>query len=264
MSSRNLDYYLSLNYNYQVSWDADSEAYGAMVLELPGCVATGDTPAEAIDALDESKQAYLEVAMAEGWEIPEPSDAESYSGKVLVRMASTLHMQLVQWAEQEGTSLNQLIITALAHAAGTRMLQPIQDNTGCSVDQLTDDVNELIFQARREIEAGTDCELGLKPLRELLLVTCQHTPVARTLLTLVDLISHSYRLAEIRTRQKEQAALARRAQKIAVKTHKDIIRGGFEAEEVERDRTLAEQSWQKQDVKTPHGIPVPNWPTKKD
>ena len=263
MSAHNLNYYLSLNYAYQVAWDADSEAYGAMVLELPGCVATGDTPAEALEALDEAKYAYLEVALEEGWDIPEPTLAASYSGKVLVRMAGTLHMQLVQWAQQESTSLNQLVVTALAHAAGTRMLQPMQTDTHGSTDQLSKEIEMHILQARREIEAGIDCEIGLAPMRELLLSAYESAPIARNILSLVDLISQSYRLAEIRTRQKEQAMLARRVQKIAARVQNDIIRVGFETDEIERDRVFAEQPWQK-NPDLPESIPVENWPIREN
>lgn len=261
MSAHNLDYYLSLNYTYQVTWDADSEAYGATVLELPGCLATGDTPGEALEALEEAKQAYLEVALEEGWDIPEPADVDSYSGKVLVRMASTLHMQLSQWAQQEGISLNQLVGTSLAHSVGTRLLQPIIPKGSESVDHLAQNVESRLLQARRDIEAGTECEIGLAPLRELLLANYESTPIAKSILALVDLISQSYRLAEIRTRQKEQEVLARRIQKIATRVNTDIIRVGFETDEFERDRMLAEQPWRK-DHDLPESIPVVNWPTK--
>lgn len=38
----------------------------------------------------------------------------SYSGKVLVRLPSTLHRDLAEAAEEEGVSLNQFILGALA------------------------------------------------------------------------------------------------------------------------------------------------------
>ena len=203
MSVRDLDYYLKLNYTYQLRWDPESEAYGAHVLELPGCVATGDEPAEAMQALEEARQAYLEVALAEGWDIPEPADEESFSGRVLVRMARSLHMQLVQWARQENTSLNQIIVTALAHAAGSHLLQPLysppQEQTSESIELLERD----IIQARERIEAGVECEQSLAPLRTKLIADYDKHPFARPLLSLVDLVSQAYRLAEIRTSQRD-------------------------------------------------------------
>lgn len=259
MAAHDLDYYLSLNYTYQVAWDTDSEAYGAMVLELPGCVATGDTPAEALEALEEAKQAYLEVALAEGWDIPEPATPASYSGKVLVRMASTLHMQLAQWAQQEGTSLNQLITTALAHAVGTRMLQPMNAGTDYAAgNRLGQEIEELIIQARREIEAGTDCESSLAPLRKWLLSTYDSVPLARSILNLADMVAQVYRLAEIRTRQKEQAFLERRVQRVAARVHARVI---YDANFSEETDDLAEQY--RGDYLDAQPIPVKNWPGQR-
>jgi len=209
MPAKNLDYYLALNYTYQIAWDEESEAYGGQIVELPGCVATGETPAETLEALDEAKQAYLEVALAEGWEIPEPAQAADYSGRVLLRMASTLHMQLARWAEQEGVSLNQLLVTALAHAAGTRLALPAQAGESVPQEQFNQEFDDRLLQARREIERGAECEVAFAPLREFLLSNYEKASVARSFLSLVDLASHAYHLAEIRTRQKEVAEVTR-------------------------------------------------------
>lgn len=202
MSAHNLDYYLKLNYTYQLRWDPESEAYGAHVLELPGCIATGDTSAEAMKALDEAKHAYLEVALAEGWNIPEPADVESFSGRVLVRMAQSLHMQLVQWAEQEGTSLNQIIVTALAHAAGSHLLQPLYSPPHELTSESIEILERDIIQARQQIEAGLECEQALALLRSKLIASYDTSPSFRPLLSLVDLVSQAYRLAEIRASQR--------------------------------------------------------------
>ncbi len=48
-------------------------------------------------------------------ELPPPRE---YSGKVNLRMPKSLHQDLVRRAEQEGVSLNQLIVTALARSLG--------------------------------------------------------------------------------------------------------------------------------------------------
>ena len=43
----------------------------------------------------------------------------SYSGRLLLRMPRTLHEQLAEAAEQEGTSLNQLIVGLLSRSLGS-------------------------------------------------------------------------------------------------------------------------------------------------
>ncbi len=44
--------------------------------------------------------------------------SERYSGRLLLRMPSTLHAELAQAAEREGTSLNQLIVGRLSRSVG--------------------------------------------------------------------------------------------------------------------------------------------------
>jgi len=43
----------------------------------------------------------------------------SYSGRLLLRMPRTLHAELAQAAEREGTSLNQLIVGLLSRSIGS-------------------------------------------------------------------------------------------------------------------------------------------------
>lgn len=52
-------------------------------------------------------------------EEPEDQDRPAPSGRLLLRMPRTLHADLAQAAEREGTSLNQFITTALATKIGS-------------------------------------------------------------------------------------------------------------------------------------------------
>lgn len=89
-------------------------------LEFPGCLATGDTPAEALDNLEEVAESWIESALANGQRIPDPAEAEEYSGKLLLRMPKTLHRKAARIAEREGVSLNHLIAVSLAQYVGER------------------------------------------------------------------------------------------------------------------------------------------------
>ncbi len=51
-------------------------------------------------------------------EEPEDRDKPAPSGRLLLRMPRTLHADLAQAAEREGTSLNQFITAALATKVG--------------------------------------------------------------------------------------------------------------------------------------------------
>ena len=61
--------YPGMNFTYEMFWDDESEAYVVEIVELPGCLATGDTPEAAMRALDEATQAYLAVARSQGWNL---------------------------------------------------------------------------------------------------------------------------------------------------------------------------------------------------
>ena len=52
-------------------------------------------------------------------EEPEDQDKPAPSGRLLLRMPRTLHADLAQAAEREGTSLNQFITAALATKIGS-------------------------------------------------------------------------------------------------------------------------------------------------
>jgi len=92
--------------------------YTATILEFPGCIAEGDTPAEALEALENAAESWLAVAIANGNEIREPVDFDGYSGKVALRIPRTLHRQVAEFAELEGTSINQLLVHAVSKYIG--------------------------------------------------------------------------------------------------------------------------------------------------
>jgi antitoxin HicB len=96
------------------------DGYLAEAPELPGCVTAGETEEVALTNLHEAMAAWLESALANGIEIPEPEPTPEvhYSGRMLLRMPSSLHGQLAHRAEREGVSINHMAVTLLAHALG--------------------------------------------------------------------------------------------------------------------------------------------------
>lgn len=117
--------YLELPYHVMVKTEREgsSAAWTASVEELPGCMARGGTPDEAVEQLRPAMEAWLTAAIAEEKEIPAPArDAAkpkapaSYSGRFLVRMPSELHEQLALAAERRQVSLNRYVTDALAQS----------------------------------------------------------------------------------------------------------------------------------------------------
>ncbi len=138
--------------------------YVASIQEFPGCVAEGETADEALKNLDNAAEAWIEVAVANGQHIREPVDFDGCSGKIALRMPRTLHKQAAELAELEGCSLNQLLVTAIAHYVGGKqlasrieaMIQPILVTNNISNVSLT--VSLTTAEKPSKIIQGTKLE----------------------------------------------------------------------------------------------------------
>jgi len=123
-STRDLEYYRSMSYGIALRKDEDGD-WVARVEELPGCIAHGETPARALENLEEVKAAWIEDAIEAGDAVPEPRPDEKLpSGKWLQRVPRSLHKGLTEMAENEGVSLNQLVTTVLAESLGRHRAGP--------------------------------------------------------------------------------------------------------------------------------------------
>ena len=120
MTEKSVEYYVSLPYRVEVYPEPDGSGYTAMVPELPGCMTCADTLEELWGMIEEAKRGWLEIALEDGDYVPEPTpvEVEDYSGKFVVRLPTSLHRELTKRAEQEKTSLNQLVVMLLADGMG--------------------------------------------------------------------------------------------------------------------------------------------------
>ncbi len=107
------DYYMALAYRVDLFMDPRDKVWIARYPELPGTKADGKTPREALKALEEIKEAWLEAALQRGRDIPEPEPEPIYSGKLNVRLPKTLHERAANAARIDGVSLNTYIIQAI-------------------------------------------------------------------------------------------------------------------------------------------------------
>ena len=117
-ADHSVDYYAGLPYHLTVVRDSADKAkpWSASVEELTGCSSRGRTPEEALNAVRAAMTGWIELALEEGREIPEPKSPTSHSGRLLLRMPRTLHAELTRASDQEGVSLNQFITDVLAGA----------------------------------------------------------------------------------------------------------------------------------------------------
>jgi predicted RNase H-like HicB family nuclease len=63
---------------YAIVIEKGARNYGAYVLDLPGCVAVGDTIEETQREIQEAIEFHLEGMRADGLPIPEPSSRVEY------------------------------------------------------------------------------------------------------------------------------------------------------------------------------------------
>src|SRR4051794_3170071 len=115
--TESVEHFLHLPYHIVLVRDEVEDGdvgYVAQVQELPGCISQGDTPGEAFESIQDAMYGWITVALEDGQEIPLPAEEPEHSGRILVRTPRSLHSALVRAATQEGVSLNQLIVAALA------------------------------------------------------------------------------------------------------------------------------------------------------
>lgn len=114
-----MEEYLAARYVVELVED-ESGGFVARVPDLPGCVTQGDTREEAVELIEDAKQAWLESAWEHGDEIPLPSSARQYSGRLNLRMPKSLHRKLDEQARREGVSLNQHLVSVLQERSTKR------------------------------------------------------------------------------------------------------------------------------------------------
>ncbi len=101
------------------SYKTEVEGHEFWVVEsedLKGCVAQGDTLAEALAQFEINEADWLDTATEVGIPIPKQSIRElsEYSGKLSLRIPKSLHKELAYVAKREEVSINQLLNTYIA------------------------------------------------------------------------------------------------------------------------------------------------------
>jgi predicted RNase H-like HicB family nuclease len=114
--------YLRRPYGRLVVPEADGTFRGE-IIEFPGCIAVGDTAAEALANLEDVAANWLEATIAKGQRVPDPLEDVEFSGKLVVRLPKSLHKKAAYLAQHEGVSLNQFIVSSVAEQVGAQSHQ---------------------------------------------------------------------------------------------------------------------------------------------
>ncbi|MCY4456228.1 MAG: type II toxin-antitoxin system HicB family antitoxin [Chloroflexi bacterium] len=92
--------------------------YSTSVLELPGCFSSGDTPEDAMEMLDEAIELWVAVEVEDGHDIPPPTRAVEYSGRLTLRLLPSIHERAALLAQHERVSLNRYLANAISYYVG--------------------------------------------------------------------------------------------------------------------------------------------------
>jgi antitoxin HicB len=96
----------------------EPNGYHAELLEFYGCFAQGQTIEEAYKNLELAAESWIENALALGHEVPQPSSAIDYSGRIVLRLPQGVHQQAARFAERDGASLNTYLVSAVSSKIG--------------------------------------------------------------------------------------------------------------------------------------------------
>jgi len=100
-------------YPIKIFYSEEDKGFIAIISDLPGCSAYGETEDEAIRQVKIAQELWLKTAKKEKRKIPTPSVKDTFSGRILARTPKSLHKALIERAKDEGVSLNQLVVYLL-------------------------------------------------------------------------------------------------------------------------------------------------------
>ena len=106
---KTIEYYMNLPYRLELVPDTEEGGFVASYPELRGCLTSGETAEAALKNAQDSKREWLE----DGYEIPEPTSDEEYSGQFKLRLPKSLHRALAENSKREGISMNQYCLYLL-------------------------------------------------------------------------------------------------------------------------------------------------------
>jgi antitoxin HicB len=95
-----------------VRWSDEDRCFLAWAPALPGCITHGETPEAAARSGLEAMALWIEDADRRGDPLPRP--VRRLSGKMTLRLPTSMHASIADAAERDGVSLNQWIVTKLA------------------------------------------------------------------------------------------------------------------------------------------------------
>lgn len=99
----------------------------AKAAEIPDISAYANSWSLAYEQVIEALEMLHADARAQGKAFPAPfesTEKPSFSGRVTLRMSRSMHAEVAHYADEEGVSLNQWVVEAVAQRRGARRSSP--------------------------------------------------------------------------------------------------------------------------------------------
>lgn len=114
---KSIEEYMKLPYRVELIPDSEEGGYVISIPELPGCISTGETMEGAMANIEDAKREWINAAMEDEMDIPEPEQLDDYSGQFKLRIPKSLHRQLAIQSAREGISMNQYCVYLLSRGS---------------------------------------------------------------------------------------------------------------------------------------------------
>ncbi|MEX2410269.1 MAG: type II toxin-antitoxin system HicB family antitoxin [Candidatus Paceibacterota bacterium] len=115
-------------YSFNLRYSDEDEGYIVVCPEFPGLSAFGETPEEAIEEAKVAVELFIETYEEENKPLPKPNVSKEHSGQIRIRLPKSLHQRLAIQAEDEGTSINTLMIQYISEGLSSTITQNSYEN----------------------------------------------------------------------------------------------------------------------------------------
>ncbi len=111
MDTKNLDYYMGLNWSYTIERESteNEDYYIIRVNELPGVCTDAPTVEQGMQEIQEVIHASIELYLEHGDKIPEPIKKKDFKGRILYRTTQDRHYALAKLAQNKHMSMNKAL-----------------------------------------------------------------------------------------------------------------------------------------------------------
>ena len=101
------------HYTYRVTWSAEDNEHVGLCAEFPSLSWLAPSPEKALSGIRRVVAEVVDDLKASGEPVPDALAEKTYSGRLLVRIPSSVHRTLATEAAEQGISLNRLVSAKL-------------------------------------------------------------------------------------------------------------------------------------------------------